>query len=1007
MSPDPAERLECWPKPADADAAGRLNERFAALGRAEARFARAPRTAAVLAAIGGNSPYLADLALREAASLRLLAARGPQAVIDRALGQLAAASAAAARPRIAALLRQAKRQVALAVALADIGGLWNLAQVTEALTELADRALSLAVRHLLHEAARHGELRLPDSADPAAGSGFTVLGMGKLGARELNYSSDVDLVLLYDPAVHLYHGDGSGDGPAPGIGACFTRLARGLVALMEARDADGYVFRTDLRLRPDPAVTPPAVALPAAIAYYESMGQNWERAAMLKARPVAGDLALGANFLAAIRPFIWRKHLDFAAIADIHAMKRRIDAHKGTDFTGADPVAGIAGHDLKLGRGGIREIEFLAQTLQLVWGGRVPALREPTTLGALRLLAGAGHIGKRSAGELASAYRFLRTAEHRLQMVADRQTHRLPDKPEELDRFAVFLGYPDAEALAGVMLRHLGRVKARYAELFEAVPEGAEEPVALDFRGDSDRPGAAVALERLGFTDIPHIVASVRGWQAGRVRALRSHRARELLHEVLPRLLAALAGQAQPDAAFARFDAFLAHLPAGVQLLSLFQRNPRLLDRVAAVLGAAPSLADYLARVPQAMEGLLQPAEPRHPSRLLRERLVDAPELEDAIEAIRAVCREEDFRLSVATMEGRIDADAAGISRAALADAAIAALLPRVLADHAARHGRVRGGGMAVVALGKAGGREMMAGSDLDLMLIYDHPPDVGESSGRSLARKLPASQWYIRAAHAFIAALTAPGPEGPLYAVDMRLRPSGNKGPVAVSLTAFQAYHRAADAGGSAWTWERMALTRARVVAGPPALRARVAAAIGEAVRNAGPAARIRADAAAMRARLVREHKPANGPQARHWDVKHWEGGLVEVEFIAQVLQLIHAGAHPGIASPTTRVALRGLSECGALGAEDAALLIRADLAWRTVQGMLRITVGRAAEAALPVAAGQALLRAVNDGPGIAADDVAGLHAALLEVAREVRAAFERIVGRPELTMAEGERVA
>ncbi|MBN8889759.1 MAG: hypothetical protein J0H91_05640, partial [Rhodospirillales bacterium] len=374
-----------WPAPADPGGAERLLDRFAELGRPEAALARKPAVAAMLRCLGGNAPYLADLALREAASLRRLVQAGPDAVVDAAMAELAATPATAARPRLAAALRQAKRRVALAVAVADIGGLWALDRVTAALSDLAEATLSLAVAHLLRAAHDAGELRLPHPDDPARESGFTVLGMGKLGARELNYSSDVDLVLLQDPESGVY----PGEEPR----AFYTRLARNLVTLMDARDADGYVFRTDLRLRPDPAATPPCIALPAAIAYYESMGQNWRRAAMLKARPVAGDLALGHAFLDAIRPFVWRRHLDFAAVADIQAMKQRIDAHKGTGpRTHADPVARIAGLNVKLGEGGIREIEFLVQTLQLVWGGRDPEMRIPTTLGALHRLTEAGRV---------------------------------------------------------------------------------------------------------------------------------------------------------------------------------------------------------------------------------------------------------------------------------------------------------------------------------------------------------------------------------------------------------------------------------------------------------------------------------------------------------------------------------------------------------------------------------------------------------------------------------------
>jgi len=956
-----------WPRAADAAAAGRLLERFAELGSAEHRLA-GEKGRALLESLGGNSPYLADLALREPATLRLLLQRGPDAVIERVLAGLAALSPIVARPKLAARLREAKRQAALSIAIADIAGWWRLDRVTAALSALAEAALRASVAHLLRAGHDTGELILPNPDQPEAGSGFVVLGMGKLGAKELNYSSDVDLVLLHDPEQDVYHGDQPS--------AFFSRLSRGLVTLMEARDADGYVFRTDLRLRPDPAATPPCLQLSAALSYYESMGQNWERAAMLKARPVAGDLVMGQRFLDAIRPFIWRKRLDFAAVADIHAMKRRIDAHRRTALSAAeDKIARIAGHNVKLGEGGIREIEFLAQTLQLVWGGRDPGLREPATLPALRLLARAGHLPARAVAELSSAYRFLRRVEHRLQMVADRQTHSLPEKHPQLEAFAVFLGFADATAFANTLLRHLGRVQARYRDVFAAVP-GTALPPGLDFSGTEPHPATNAALSAMGYAHPERIFAHVAGWQAGRPRALRSERARELLSALLPRLLQALARQPQPDSAFRRFAAFLEGLPAGVQLLSLFQRNALFIDRVANILGAAPMLADHLARSPSAIEGLLLPEEPPPFPRLLRARLADARSLEDAIAIIRHTVREQDFSISAATLEGRLDMDVAGIRRANLADAALAALLPRVMADFTERFGRVTGGTMAVVLLGKAGGREMMAGSDLDLMLIYDHAEGVMQSRG---ARTLPASQWFIRCVHAFIAALTAPDAEGPMYDVDMRLRPSGNKGPVAVSLAAFALYH---GPDGQAWTWERMALTRARIVAGPPRLRSKIEAVI-QAATSGCDARQTRADAAAMRQRLLQQ-----GAESGPWDVKLRSGGQIEVEFVAQVLQLIF-----GLQSPTLRVAVEKLRARGHLAPAQADLLIHADRVWRTVQGSLRITDGPRPPASLSDASGRALLRAAASA-GIEAVDLSQLRATLEILAQQIRAVFQDLVG-------------
>ena len=921
-----------WPGGGDAAAGLRLVERLAGT-----QLLAHPEAERLLRCLGSHSPYLADLAAREHAALLDVLTEGPDRVVRAALDALHL-EPATPRPALAAALRRAKRVVALAAAVADIAWVWRLDQVTGALSDLAYATLRTSVDHLLHSAAAKGDWTGP--------GGFAALAMGKLGGRELNFSSDIDLVLLHDPER--------------GASATATRMARQLVALLEARDADGYVFRVDLRLRPDPAATPPSVAVPAALAYYESLAQTWERAAFIRARPAAGDLALGETFLDAIRPFVWRKALDFAAIADLHGMKQRIDAHKG------GLADGLLGLDVKLGRGGIREVEFVAQTSQLVWGGRDPELRLPRTVPALRLLARRGHLPARAAGELVAAYRFLRRVEHRLQMVADRQTHRLPEHAEGLAQFARFMGFADAAAFAATLRRHQARVVRRYAEMFarQSGDDAAPEPDALD---------------AMGFADPPRILARLAEWRRGDARALRSERARDLLGELLPELLAALSRQADPDQAFSRFDRLLSALPAGVPMLSLLARNPRLVQRLAAVFGAAAPLAEHLASTPSALEGLLSPAEDADPETLLSQRLGDARDLDEAIRAVQRSVREEDFAISLATLEGRLDADAAGLRRTALADATIRALLPRVLADVERRYGAVPGGGLAVVLLGKAGGREMMAGSDLDLMFVYEHPPDVAESAG---PRPLPPAIWFVRAVNAMVAALTAPDVAGALYAIDMRLRPSGNKGPVAVSLTALRHYHRP---GGEAWTWERMALARARVAAGSMLLGDAVEAVIRTGLAEAGVAAR--SDAAAMRARMQRDHRAPAGLAG----AKLRPGGLVDVEFIAQAL-LLSMGVRDGAPRPLgTRSTLLALREWGALDAADAALLVHADHVWRTVQGMLRLV--HDGEADPPPAAAAPLLAAVR-AAGMDAVDVAGLHARLDRMAKEVRAAFVRLVG-------------
>jgi glutamate-ammonia-ligase adenylyltransferase len=953
------------PKPADAAAAARLAEAFAAQGKAEARFAGTAGGRALLDALGGNAPYLADLALREPAVLIGIVRHGPGPVFEAALASLQTGDFTASRSAVARALRAAKRRAALAIAVADIAGTWGVEPVTRALSDLAEAALHLALRHLLHGLHLRGAITLPDPADPESGSGFAVLAMGKLGAGELNYSSDIDLVLLFDRLSPVYRDDAQ---------AVLVRLARELVGIFSERTEDGYVFRVDLRLRPDPAATPLVVSLAAALTYYESQGRTWERAALSKARPVAGDAALGAMFLDQIRPFIWRRHLDFAAIADISDMKRRID--RGQDGqSGKTPS--ILGRDVKLGRGGIREIEFIVQTLELVWGGHEPALRIPGTLAALNALARAGHLPKPAAAVLADIYCTLRRIEHRLQMVADRQTHSLPDTEAGLEAVAVFMNMPDAAGFARMLDALFETVHGHFSAFFNA---GQDARLPADLAADPGEAGAppaefTSAITRLGFTDARHVAERLREWRGGSLPALRSERARALLDAVMPPLFAALGAQPDPDLAFRRFDRLLSGQRAGVQLLSLFQRNPPILLRLAAVLGAAPPLAEHLVQHPGALEALLAPsARFAAPAPLLRRLAHDARHTEEAVAILRKFVRREEFHLSVATLEGRLDADRSGSLRSELAQAALGALLPRVIADHQQRYSRLRGGAFGVVALGRAGAGEMLAGSDLDLMLIYDHPADA-ESS------RLPPSQYFSRLAHALVAALTAPGAEGPVYAVDMRLRPSGNKGPVAVSLAAFRRYH-----AEDAWTWERMALTRARVMAATRGFRPVLHGAIRTALRRVVAPAVIRADARSMRARLLREAKPQGV-----FDLKHRSGGMIELAFITEASQLISGPSRPSLFVPRTRDALAALAAAGLMTEAEARALTGADFRYRTLQGMMRITGITRPEPETPAPSLAPLLAAAG------APDFAALSAMIEADAALVREAFLRHIGDPQ----------
>ena len=595
---------------------------------------------------------------------------------------------------------------------------------TEALTRFADAAVGAALAFLLRRHALSRRLALdPRAPDPQAGSGVVVLALGKHGAGELNYSSDVDLIVLYDAAAATIP---EGAEPAP----LFVRMTKALARLLQERTSDGYVFRVDLRLRPDPASTPVALSTASAYAYYETVGQNWERAALIKARPAAGDIALGKRFLADLAPFIWRKYFDYAAIADIHAMKRQIHAVRGHERVV------VPGHDLKVGRGGIREIEFFVQTQQLIFGGRRPQMRGARTLDMLRRLHADKWVSAEAVDDLSKAYVFLRRVEHRLQMIDDEQTQRLPFERAQLTRFAKFCGYKRLEGFARDLTHHLTAVERHYARLFEDAPTLGVASGSLVFTGVVDDPETLATLRALGFLRPEAAAETVRGWHFGRRAAVRSPRAREVLTELTPALLEAFAGSGDADAALAAFDEALARMPACVELMSILRSNRALLELFGDVLGSAPRLAQVIATRPHVLDAAIDPGrgvdfeasfDEGEMGARVEAFVAQAQSYEDALNRARDFAAEEMFHIGLNLLSGRLDADRAGRAYSALAQGLIAALMKRVIEAFAAEHGRVRGGRVAVVALGKLGSREMTASSDLDLMLIYDFPADAGE----------------------------------------------------------------------------------------------------------------------------------------------------------------------------------------------------------------------------------------------------------------------------------------
>ncbi|MEM9060938.1 MAG: bifunctional [glutamine synthetase] adenylyltransferase/[glutamine synthetase]-adenylyl-L-tyrosine phosphorylase [Pseudomonadota bacterium] len=816
----------------------------------------------------GASPYLARLTARHADWLSEIAENEPTATFEELLKTVrSAASAETTRSELLTILRSAKSRAALLIALADLGGVWPLMTVTNALTSLADTCAETTARWLLAQELDRDRLPGLDIGALDHGAGYTLLAMGKMGAGELNYSSDIDLIALFDETLFERQ-------DAVEAKARYIHVTRQLVQILSENTSAGYVFRTDLRLRPSPSTTPVCMAMGAAEGYYESVGRTWERAAHIKARPLV-DRTAGGTYLEALTPFVWRRHLDFAAIEDTHEMLRKIREQKAR-FT----IAHLPGHDLKLGPGGIREIEFFAQTRQLITGGRDPALRMPTTLGALDALTGAGWISDSVRDALSADYIELRTIEHRLQMLEDAQTHSVPTSEEARRQVAALCGESDIERFESGIVDLLKRVHGTTEEFYL--------PVARSDR--SKAPVEIVSAESLGamnFARPEDALRQIERWDEGGIAATRSDRARELFLKLRPQILERLAGASDPDQALVHFDRFLSGLPAGVQVFSLFSANPNLLDLIVEICATAPRLALYLGRRPQTLDAFLDQDfwSPLPSAEILTAdlvaRLALADDYERKLDEVRRWAREMRFRAGVQVLRGTADNQAAGRAFTSIAVASVDALLPHVIDQFAERHGRPPGLGMSILAMGKLGSGEMTSGSDLDLIIIYDADGAL-ESDGR---KPLSPGVYYPRLTQSLVAALTAPTAEGALYEVDMRLRPSGRQGPVAVSFASFESYQTE-----EAWVWEHLALMRASLITGSLGLRDRIEGVIGEVLRRRTGSVSVMTEALEMRDRIAdaRETDRKNS-----WDLKQAEGGILEIEFTIQTGCLMNGLPH------------------------------------------------------------------------------------------------------------------
>jgi glutamate-ammonia-ligase adenylyltransferase len=812
-------------------------------------------------------------------------------------------------------LRRERMAYSVALAVGDLAGAFPLARVTGELSTLADRALDAAIGAAIRQ-------RVPE----AESAGMIALALGKHGAGELNYSSDIDPILLYDPArLPRRERDEPGDAA--------QRYAREIVRLLSEVTADGFVFRVDLRLRPASEVSPLAIPVEGALTHYESSALAWERAAFIRARAAAGDVAAGERFLAAIRSFVWRRSLDFGAIGDIRRLTARIRAsHAGPRTVGP-------GFNLKLGRGGIREVEFFAQTHQLIHGGRNPSLRARGTREALDALASAGVIGDDDARVLGEAYDRLRTVEHRLQMVADQQTHTLP-AGDALDNVARLDGLRDGAALVAELEMVADSVARRYDTLI-----AEDDVVAVAVRGDA----LASRLGDLGFADPERLAERIAAWSNGKIRALRSQAARAAFEVLLPQLLERLAAAADPDQALNRWERVLTAAPSAINLFNLLNERPALLDQLVRILVLGPTLADELGRRPELLDTLIDRRALDLPGSVeeIAARMKRGEERDDyehRLDRVRRTTGELRFALGLQTIAAVHDPLAIGEALSRTAEAALITVQDAAVSEFESAHGQVPGSELVVLGLGRLGGGTLTHASDLDVIYLF-----TGDFSGESDGRRpLGVTHYFNRLAQRVTGGLSVPTAEGALYEVDTRLRPQGAQGPLAVSFASFARYQTE-----EAWTWEHMALARARPLTGSASARAELQGIIDGVLDRPRDVTTLRTDVLKMRAEMA-AHKSPRGVL----DAKLMRGGLVDLEFLVHFVQLRErTGFDPDLGKAIDALVVAGLLPGGVRDA--LALMTRLLIAGRLLAPDLA-EPPPAAAAALAEACGHTDLRAL-----------------------------------------------
>jgi glutamate-ammonia-ligase adenylyltransferase len=822
-------------------------------------------------------------------------------------------------------LRLEKLKTSLLIAIAEITKLWSIEKTTEKLSIFADLAILKACEFLLIDANSKKIIKLKDELTPFKNCGLIIIALGKLGSYELNYSSDIDLSVFYEDNKLEYLGRKT-------LPQFYIELAQSLTTILSERTKDGYVFRVDMRLRPDPGSNPIAISLKKAEKYYFTVGQNWERAAMIKYRIVCGDKKSGDIFSEFMEKNVWRKSLDFETIEDIHSIKRQIDTKQGLHTNN------FYGFNVKLGKGGIREIEFYAQTQQLIWGGRKPDLRRRKTSNALLALAKEGEIEAETANNLIECYRFYRMVEHRLQMVNDDQTHTLPKNEDEMEQIAIFCGFDSSKNFLDALHQRILTVRNYYSKLFETSPSLAsnlpEATGSLIFTGIENHPDTLDTLGKMGFKNPDKVSDFVRGWHHGRYKCLVTKKARAQLTKLMPLLFTAFAKSPNPDSAFIHFDEFLSKQPETSQILSMLYLNNNLLDLLAEVFGGYPEIADNLSKNPSLIEYVLAsefykklPDIAELEKSLNKEIAASKKDFNTNIETIKNWVNDRKFRIGIQLVKNEISVELVFKALSNIAETALKAVLKICQKSLEKELGIVKQSKFAAIAFGKFGSKELTFNSDLDLVFIYDTKTEK---------QLFEASSYFIQLTSKIVSAMSSITLAGKLYEIDLRLRPLGESGSIATNLKSFEQYYNPDKQQGNAWVFEYIALTRARVISLDDKFSAKIQKIIKQKLQHKWNKELLHKEANFIHEKFRKNKKPDNN---NIFDIKNAEGGLFDLEFMIRFLQLKYLYLHPKIYGQSSIRTINNLYKAKIIEKEDYEIILKAYEFYKKVQNILRIT--------------------------------------------------------------------